>query len=362
MTVQIEETNALAAISIDAALEPLAAEAVRRAWRRWPDLRTSLTTKQATHLAEDIRHHVRFISAAVRFDEPAILDDYLAWCSALFESLALPSEWLVGSFECISEALGEKLAPEEALIARALVSASLATLAAPTARISPSALPPEPLGALARAYLDAALAGQQHRAVAVLREAVRAGLDVRRVYSDVFQPVQREVGHLWLTNRISIAEEHYVTAVTQLSMALLYDEVFVEGPFDRTVVVACAGRELHELGARMVADFFELDGWNSHYLGANTPAEAIVRALKATSADLLALSATMAVHLVEVAEVIALMRQDEATRDIPVLVGGYPFALAPGLWRGVGADGTADDAAGAVERAVELVGHTRARR
>lgn len=35
------------------------------------------------------------------------------------------------------------------------------------------------------------------------------------------------------------------------------------------------GSELHEIGARMVADLFEYHGWDSIYLGAVVPAEAI---------------------------------------------------------------------------------------
>jgi methanogenic corrinoid protein MtbC1 len=38
-----------------------------------------------------------------------------------------------------------------------------------------------------------------------------------------------------------------------------------------------------------------------------------------------------------------------------VLVGGYPFNLAPDLWRRIGADGWAPDAQLAVERAGELL-------
>jgi tRNA (guanine37-N1)-methyltransferase len=55
-------------------------------------------------------------------------------------------------------------------------------------------------------------------------------------------------------------------------------------------------------------------------------------------------------------ELIAAVRSDEAARGVKILAGGYPFNVAPGLWREIGADASAADAAGAVaalERASE---------
>jgi signal transduction histidine kinase len=40
-------------------------------------------------------------------------------------------------------------------------------------------------------------------------------------------------------------------------------------------------------GARMVADFFELDGWDTYFLGANTPTDSILRAVEERRADIL---------------------------------------------------------------------------
>ena len=47
------------------------------------------------------------------------------------------------------------------------------------------------------------------------------------------------------------------------------------------MVATCIGGELHEIGIRMVADFFEMEGWDTYYLGANTPADAVVAELSA---------------------------------------------------------------------------------
>ena len=179
-------------------------------------------------------------------------------------------------------------------------------------------------------------------------------MDVRDVYLHVFQAAQREMGRRWQLNQVSVAQEHFSTAATQLIMSDLYDRVFAAERCGRTVVVTSVAGDLHELGARMVADFFEMEGWDTVYLGANAPADDVVDTLRDQGADGLAVSATMTPHVKAAADLVARVRADGATAGRWVLVGGYPFSLDPGLWREIGADAMAADAPGAVDTALRL--------
>jgi methanogenic corrinoid protein MtbC1 len=137
-------------------------------------------------------------------------------------------------------------------------------------------------------------------------------------------------------------------------MSRLYPRIFTTQRRDLRMVAACAGPELHEIGLRMVADFFELEGWDTYYLGANLPKAAVLEAVRERGADLLALSATMPRHIAYVRDVIAGVRTDEALRSTTVLVGGGAFSGPDERWRALGADGCARNAAGAVELAMRL--------
>jgi methanogenic corrinoid protein MtbC1 len=118
-------------------------------------------------------------------------------------------------------------------------------------------------------------------------------------------------------------------------------------------VTSVAG-ELHEIGARIVADFFEMEGWDTYYLGANSPFEAVVQAIADRGAQLLAVSVTMVFHLRVVEELIARVRASTGANTVKILVGGYPFNIEPELWKRVGADAFAVDAAEAVAAANRL--------
>jgi len=84
-----------------------------------------------------------------------------------------------------------------------------------------------------------------------------AGVPVKRIYLDVFQATQYEVGRLWQLNEVGVGEEHYCTAATQLIISQLYPQIFASEKGPNTLVATCVAGDLHELGARMVTDFFE---------------------------------------------------------------------------------------------------------
>ena len=64
--------------------------------------------------------------------------------------------------------------------------------------------------------------------------------------------------------------------------------------------------------------------------------------------DVLALSVTITANLRQVRRIIEEVREAEALADVRIVVGGQPFEATPGLWRSLGADGTAADASEAV--------------
>lgn len=213
------------------------------------------------------------------------------------------------------------------------------------------------LSPMASHYLNALRSGDRQTASLLVVDAVESGrVPLRDVYMDVFRASQQEVGRLWSTGEMSVAEEHFCTAATQLIMSQLYPHVFSARRRGRTLVATSVAGEMHELPIRMVADFFEMDGWDTYYLGANTPAEDVVQAVIDRKAHVLAISATMAHNVDPVRIMIDTVRAAHAQRPSPkIMVGGWPFSQDPELWRSVGADGCAESANQAVKLAESWV-------
>lgn len=214
------------------------------------------------------------------------------------------------------------------------------------------------LSILAVQYLNALLRKDRHTASRIILEATERDIPVKDIYLHVFQPVQYEIGRLWQLNRISVADEHYCTAATQLIMSQLYPLIFSSRKKGRSLIATCVNSELHEIGIRMVADFFELDGWDTYYFGANTPTESIIQAIIQHKASLLAVSATITFNVDKVRELIEAVRAEELCRQVKIILGGHPFNADAELWQKVGADGCAADARQAVLLGNELYEYT----
>ena len=172
---------------------------------------------------------------------------------------------------------------------------------------------------------------------------------------EIFHESQREIGRLWQMNKITIGEEHYCTAATQLIMGQFYPLIFATPKRDLVFVGTCVGGELHELGVRMVSDFLELAGWNTYYLGANTPMKSIVETIVKERANIIGISVTMPYHIDETIRLIEMIRSDVRCRSVKIIVGGYPFLIESTLWKTIGADGYAQNAREAVKIAEKLV-------
>jgi methanogenic corrinoid protein MtbC1 len=116
------------------------------------------------------------------------------------------------------------------------------------------------------------------------------------------------------------------------------------------------GGNLHDFGLRLVAQRLQFAGFAVHHLGSNLPASELEWVLRDRPIDLLAISATLTLHLHTLAETVAHVRQlHGGERYLPVLVGGPPFEVVPDLHTLIGADAAAVDAAGAVVAATRLV-------
>ncbi len=216
-------------------------------------------------------------------------------------------------------------------------------------------------------YVDALQLGSGLRALCVSQVALAAGLDVRDLYINVFQPAMHEIGHLWETKEITVAQEHVATSITKRVMAQIHALTMMRltplrmfmSALKRTVVTACVGDEMHELGIQMVADLFEMEGWCVYHLGAQVPALDVTDIVNMHRVDVLALSVTLNTHMPHVCDAIQMVRRSPAGSKINIMVGGQPFVHKPELYKKVGADFTAVNAREAVRQASVCMAHMR---
>lgn len=222
----------------------------------------------------------------------------------------------------------------------------------------PARTPPDSatLGPKGAAYLERLLQGDRTGALALTRRWVADGMDIFEILLDILEPAQQEVGRLWAHGMISVAQEHFCTAVTQFVMTDLYPALFTGEDSQRRLVAVHVPGSSHHVGLRMVADVLECRDWSTTYVVDDVTVESLPGLVAADQADVLLISASMPSQIASVSAMIRAVRQDTRTRGVRVVVGGRPFLVAPHLVEVVGADGWAPDARTAVDVCNGLVG------
>lgn len=195
----------------------------------------------------------------------------------------------------------------------------------------------------ADAFLRALVARDARAARAAVDLALAAGASVTDVYLGVLQPALYAVGDRWASEQLSVADEHFATAVAESIMGTLNQRIRAEPRDGRLAVVACTPEERHVIGLRMVRDLLEADGWEVLDLGAATPAADLADLVAAELPDAVALSTSTAGRLPGIEETLRALGGVEP-RPCIVVGGQFWTAEAAALARELGADLVVRDA------------------
>lgn len=161
-------------------------------------------------------------------------------------------------------------------------------------------------------------------------------MSIPELYQRVIAPAMYEIGVLWEKGALTVADEHLATALTHRVLAALRPPLRVDADAERSdqvrerAMLATVQGEQHALGLRMAADVLEDAGFQTIYLGADVPTEALLQALDSLSPDLLALSVTMPELKPRLEEVAGAVRRRHP--EMSLILGGQ--AASPDLDRG----------------------------
>ncbi|MBN2852269.1 MAG: cobalamin-dependent protein [Clostridia bacterium] len=179
-------------------------------------------------------------------------------------------------------------------------------------------------------YLECLLKNDTKGAVELIGNIAKSGIDLIDIYINIIQEVMYEVGNLWHRNLITVDKEHYCTATTQVVLSQFYPVIFSSPRNGLKLLSCCVGSELHEMGIRMLSDLFEYNGWDSIYLGAAVPKQAILSSIRENMPELVALSVTMPQHLSLCLDIVTSIK--EKYPAMKVAVGGRAFKSTTRLW------------------------------
>lgn len=182
--------------------------------------------------------------------------------------------------------------------------------------------------------------------------------NVKAIYKSVIVPVQYEIGRLWQSGEISVADEHFATETTKSvisSLRTMYSRKNHKGK----VITLAVGGEMHDMGIRVINEFLLMDGYEVLFLGTNTPMQSILDFARKNSVDAIALSITTTNYLWWTKRLIQGIRALQEV-NARIIVGGLAFIETPEAWKTLGADAYGEDADSAVKLLNDITRHQEA--
>ncbi|MDI6452319.1 cobalamin B12-binding domain-containing protein [Peloplasma aerotolerans] len=127
---------------------------------------------------------------------------------------------------------------------------------------------------------------------------------------------------------VCIWKEHFRTSIirTILESSYMYiiEQTERTKKYGKKIVVLTPTFEYHEIGAIINTHYFLLEGFDASYIGANTPKNEILSAIRAYHPDYIALSVTNSYNLVITKQI-----TEEIKRffpEIKIILGGQAFS------------------------------------
>ena len=163
------------------------------------------------------------------------------------------------------------------------------------------------------------------------QEVVRNGLG--RFVSDVVAPLNVAIGELWLQGALEVFEEHLYTESLQVVLRNAIANV-PQSPAAPRVLLTTFPNEQHGLGLLMAEAMLVLEGAHCISLGIETPVWDIVLGATSHSADIVALSFSLAYPAAQAVDGLAELRRS-LPAQIEIWAGGGTEVLGRRLPEGV---------------------------
>jgi methanogenic corrinoid protein MtbC1 len=304
---------------------------------------------------EDLGYHLEFLHPVLEFGMLGPMVEYLRWLEGVLETRGIPTEYLPKSLDWLGEFFGARMDPSAGKVVVAAVSAVKSKFlekanSAPANYASmPSAWPD------CTEFEAALLAGDRRLAAAMMERSLERGHSIIETELHMIQPALYQIGEKWQNNQVSVVQEHLATAIAHSVMVQGMVKCKLAEPNGKKVLLACVEGNHHSLGLQMVADAFELAGWEVSCIGANVPTASLVVHVGSWKPTLLGLSVSFPHQLRVVKEVIARLNESLGAGRPPIIIGGLAINRFHNLADRIGADAWSPDAAAAVVSGDRLV-------
>ena len=201
----------------------------------------------------------------------------------------------------------------------------------------------------------AVVQGEDEQAAAAARQALQEGTKALEIVNSAIVPGIQEAGRLWKENEFFLPDVIMAAEAFNAAMAVVQPQLAGEG-VKKTgkVVIGTVAGDMHNLGKSIVSAMLRGAGFEVVDLGVDVPLQSFVDKTAELRPDILGLGCYMSTTMLEMPQIIGMLKQRGLRDKVKIMVGGVTTSQA--FADEVGADAWGKDALDSIGKALKLVG------
>lgn len=172
------------------------------------------------------------------------------------------------------------------------------------------------------AYFNSLRNGDKSAARAIILRLIQYGMSTEQIYRQFMEQALVKTGDLWQAGEIAVWQEHLISEIVQINMALLKGARRQEAVQSKRILCLLPGEESHMIGLRMMGDLLEERGHQVHFLGNGLPADNVFEAIAKLKPDFVLLSVTMPGNVSSAKSMIRHIQQQLGVMSPHIIIGG----------------------------------------
>jgi methanogenic corrinoid protein MtbC1 len=187
-------------------------------------------------------------------------------------------------------------------------------------------------------YMQPLLAGRRAECFKLVADALNDGCVAENLAYDVVWPATVQVDRLYRDDRIDAAIENMAGRINRTIANQLQVHLPKGAPSGNRIIITCPNEHCEEIGAQILADLLQSNGWDVYLIDAEVPHDELLRLVGELRPNVLLIYGTQPQQVPNIRRLVEIIREIGVCPTMNIVTSGGVFARVDGLWQEVGAD------------------------